>query len=168
MRITDRLSPRGRLLTAASAMLALLVAAAPAPAQATPADTLLGQRAVICSYGVRIEAHVARAEWTKTVIGATAPGNGMWVVAIVDVTNLGSANEGLYTFAKLRDERGREFKWAQYPPDPIDLAAAYGVKGSYEYFTPGVTEQSIMTFVVAGDAQTLTLQDNSVDPASCR
>jgi len=140
---------------------------APAPVQATPADTLVGQRATICSYGVKIDALVKRAEWTKTLLGTAAPGNGMWVVAIVDVNNIGKTQESLYTFAKIRDDRGREFKWSQYPPDPIDLASAYGVKGAYERFAPGITEESVMSFVVAGDAKTLTLQDDSVDPASC-
>jgi hypothetical protein len=154
-------------LSVACLVLSLLVPVVPVYAQPTPADTLVGQTVTFCSYGVPIEAQVARAEWTKTAAGATAPGNGMWVVAIVDVTVKGQSEEGLYTFAKLRDQAGREFKWAQYPPDPIDLAAAYGVKGSYERFTPGVTEQSVMSFLVAGDARTLTIEQNSVDPSAC-
>jgi hypothetical protein len=157
------------LFASICAALALTAITAPplALAQPTPADTLIGKAATMCSYGVPIELRVARAEWTKTVVGATAPGNGMWVVAVVDVMNRGQAQESLYSFAKLKDERGREFKWADYPPDPIELASAYGVKGSYEYFTPGVTEQSVMTFVVAGDARTLTIEQNSLDPAAC-
>jgi hypothetical protein len=90
----------------------------------------------------------------------------MWVVTSVDVTNQGRTAES-HTFAKLRDERGREFKWAQYPPDPIDLAAAYGVKGAYLSFSPGITEPSVITFVVPGDSTTLTLLPDPVDPASC-
>jgi hypothetical protein len=135
---------------------------------ANPAETLLGQRMTMCSYGVPIELTVARAEWTKTVIGVDAPGNGMWAVLIFDVTNKGVKDESLYSFAKLRDERGREFKWASYPPDPIDLSRAYGVKGSFEKFSPGVTEQSIAAFVVPPDVQSLTLLDASLDPAPCR
>ena len=50
----------------ASLMLPLLAPAAPAAAQPAPADTLVGQRATICSYGVPIDVQVARAEWTKT------------------------------------------------------------------------------------------------------
>jgi hypothetical protein len=163
------LSSRVTVAISVLALLALVATAAPTPAlaQPTPADTLVGKAAITCSYGVPIEARVARAEWTKTVVGDTAPGNGMWVVAVVDIMNRGQAQESLYSFFKLKDERGREFKWAQYPPDPINLAAAYGVKGSYENFTPGVTEQSIMTFVVAGDAKTLTLEQNALDPAAC-
>ena len=156
-----------RLTVGASLMLSLVGGTGTASAQPTPADTLVGRSTTICSYGVPIQLQVARAEWTKSVIGATAPGNGMWVVAIVDVTNQGLSDESLYTFAKLKDERGREFKWMQYPPDPIDLAAAYGVKGSYESFSPGVTEQSVITFLVAGDVKTLTIEENSVDPAAC-
>lgn len=162
-----RAALRAGALAWAGVMLILAVAAAPAPRQPTPADELVGQHVTICSYGVRLETRVARAEWTREVAGATAPGNEMWAVAVVDVTNQGAADESLYTFARLRDERGREFKWAQYSPDPIDLAAAYGVKGSYESFAPGVTEQSVMVFAVASDARTLTLEADPADPASC-
>jgi hypothetical protein len=163
-----RLFARGLLFVCMCTVLALVAAAPlPAMAQPTPADTLIGKRATICSYGVPIELHVVRAEWTKTVVGVTAPGNGMWVVAIVDVTNQGLEREGLYTFAKLKDERGRDFKWAVYPPDPIELAAAYDVKGTYEYFMPGVTEQSVISFVVAGDVRNLTLEPDSLDPSAC-
>jgi hypothetical protein len=161
------LAVRAAVLAWACAMLTLALAATPAPRQPTPADTLFGQRVTICSYGVKLEALVARAEWAKAVAGATAPGDGMWAVAVVDVTNLGGAEESLYTFAKLRDERGREFKWAQYPPDPIDLSAAYGVKGAYEYFAPAVTEPSVMAFAVPSDAKSLTLRDDPIDPAAC-
>src|SRR4051794_2125145 len=121
IRTRTRLSIQGMMFISAITALAVIATGAPpaALAQPTPADTLVGKRATMCSYGVPIEAQVARAEWTKTVLGATAPGNGMWVVAVVDVMNRGQAEESLYTFFKLRDERGRDFKWAQYPPDPI-------------------------------------------------
>jgi hypothetical protein len=169
MRFMTLARPRllARLSIGASLMLSLLGGASSVSAQPTPADTLVGRSTTMCSYGVPIQLQVARAEWTKSVIGANAPGNGMWVVAIVDVTNQGQSDEGLYTFAKLKDERGRDFKWAQYPPDPIDLAAAYQVKGTYERFTPGVTEQSVIAFLVAGDVKTLSIEADSLDPAAC-
>jgi hypothetical protein len=133
---------------------------APAPTSGNPAETLLGQRAVACNYGVELELVVARVEWTKTVAGATAPGNAMWVVAFLDVTNLSTQAEALYGAGSARvvDERGRQFNWAQYPPDPVDLSRAYGVKGSYEDFAPGITETTVAVFQVPGDVRTLTLE----------
>jgi hypothetical protein len=146
---------------------ALAALAGPPPAPSNPAETLVGQHATVCSYGVPIEIAVTRVEWTKTVLSDTAPGNAMWAVAIIDVTNQGTTNEALYgsASAKVVDERGREFDWRQYPPDPVDLGRAYGVKGSYENFSPGITEASVAIFQVPGDVQRLTLVGKSVGPA---
>ena len=144
-----------------------LAAPAPAPAFANPAETLIGQRATVCSYGVPIEIAVTGVEWVKTVIGNTAPGNAMWIVAFIDVTNQGTTNEALYgsASAKVVDERNRDFDWRQYPPDPVDFGRAYGVKGWYENFSPGITEASVAIFQVPGDVQRLTLVGKSIGPA---
>lgn len=147
--------------------LGALAAPVSAPAIANPAETLIGQRATTCSYGVPIEIAVTGVEWAKTVIGNTAPGNAMWVVAFIDVTNLGTTDERLYgrVSAKVVDERNRDFDWREYPPDPVDLGRAYGVKGWYERFSPGITEASIAIFQVPGDVQRLTLAGKSIGPA---
>lgn len=142
----------------ASAALAADVAPASAPPPATPADSLVGQRVTACNYNVDFDIVVARAEWVKTVAGATAPGNGMWVVAFIDTTNLSTKAEALVTRpVQVRDGRGREYNVSEYPPDPVDLARAYGVKGVYENFTPGITEQTVVTFQVPDSAGPLTL-----------
>ncbi len=144
------------------------VAAAPSPAAAAapvaagpanPAETLVGQRATVCNYGVELELEVARVEWIKTVIGQTAPGNAMWVVAFINVTNLSAKDEALYgaPSARVTDERGRQFDWKVYPPDPVDLGRAYSVKGHYENFAPGITEMTVATFQVPSDVRSLTL-----------
>ena len=130
----------------------------PLPAPRNAAETLVGQRATGCTYNVDFEIGVARVEWTKTVTGHAAPGNGMWVVAIVNVTNLGTKDASLTTYpVMLQDGRGRQFQVKEYPPDRVDLARAYGVKGTFEYFTPGITEQSVLTFQVPEDVGPLTL-----------
>jgi hypothetical protein len=134
---------------------------APAPpmaATATPADSLIGQRATLCAYGVEIEVSVARVEWTKTLVGDTAPGNGMWIVAFIDVTNLGTMNGSLYDSLLVRDARGREFLWRSYPPSPVDFSRAYGVKGAFENFSPGITEQTVASFQVPDNVGPLTLE----------
>ena len=128
-----------------------------APVTATPADSLIGQRATLCAYGVEIEAAVARVEWTKTLLGNAAPGNAMWIVAFIDLTNLGTMNGGPYDSLLVRDARGREFPWRSYPPDPVDFSRMYGVKGSFESFAPGITEQTVAAFQVPGDVGPLTL-----------
>jgi hypothetical protein len=144
-----------------------LAALAPPPAFANPAETLIGQRATVCSYGVPIEIAVTRVEWIKTLLDTAAPGNAMWIVAFIDVTNQGTTDEGLYgsASAKVVDERNREFDWRQYPPDPVDAGRAYNVKGWYERFSPGITEASIAVFQVPGDVQRLTLVGKSIGPA---
>jgi hypothetical protein len=135
-----------------------IAALAPPPAFANPAETLVGQRVTGCTYGVDYEIAVARAEWTKTVLGTDAPGNGMWIVAIIDVTNLGTKAQGLTTQpVQLRDDRGREYNVRNYPPDPVDFSRAYGVKLAVDNFEPGITEQTVIAFQVPGDVGPLTL-----------
>lgn len=140
---------------------AALAGGAPAPvasAPANPAESLVGQRVTACNYGVDFEIGVARVEWTKTVLGTTAPGNGMWIVAIIDVTNLSTTAESLTTRPlQVRDGRGREFNVREYPPDPVDLFRAYMVHAAFDRFQPGITEQSVVTFQVPDDVGPLTL-----------
>lgn len=157
----------GVVATIAEAQAALAGGPAPAPgsapppaAAANPAETLVGQRATTCSYGVDLELSVARVEWTKSVLGLDAAGNAMWVVAFLDVTNVGTKDESLYgpPSARVVDERGRQFDWRQYPPDPVELFRAYGVRASFQPFAPGVTEQTVAVFQVPGDVRSLTLE----------
>lgn len=140
---------------------AALAGGAPAPvtaAPANPAETLVGQRVTACNYGVDFEIAVARVEWTKTVLGTTAPGNGMWIVAIIEVTNLSNKAEALTTRPlQLRDGRGREYNVREYPPDPVDLFRAQMVHAAFQNFEPGITEQSVVTFQVPDDVGPLTL-----------
>ena len=132
-------------------------AAAPA-APANPAETLVGQRVTACNYSVDFDIEVARVEWTKTVIGNDAPGNAMWIVAFINVTNLSTKAEALTTRPlKVQDGRGREFNVKEYPPDPVDLHRAYGVRAAFQSFDPGITEQTVVTFQVPGDVGSLTL-----------
>src|SRR5579884_3965759 len=81
-----------------------------------PAQTLVGQRVTACNYGVDFDIAVSRVEWTKTVLDATAPGNGMWIVAYIDVTNLGTQAEALITRPlQVQDGQGRQFNVQEYP-----------------------------------------------------
>ena len=133
----------------------------PAPARAAPAnpaETLVGQRVTACNYNVDFEIAVARVEWTKSVIGTTAPGNGMWIVAIIDVTNLSTEAEALTTRPlQLRDGQGRTYNVREYPPSPVDLFRAYMVHAAFANFEPGITETSVVTFQVPDNVGPLTL-----------
>ena len=118
----------------------------------------MGQRVRACNYGVDFDIGVARVEWTKTVLTNTAAGNGMWIVAIIDVTNASNKAEALTTRPlQLRDGRGREYNVREYPPDPVDLFRAYMVHAPFQNFEPGITEQSVVTFQVPDDVGPLTL-----------
>ena len=129
-----------------------------ARAPANPAESLVGQRVRACNYNVDFEITVARVEWTKTVLETTAPGNGMWIVAIIDVTNLGTEAEALTTRPlQLRDATGREFNVREYPPDPVELFRAYMVHAAFQDFEPGITETSVVTFQVPDTVGPLTL-----------
>lgn len=152
----------GVVSTIAEAQAALAGRAAPvsAPPASNPAASLVGQQVRTCNYGVEFTVSVARAEWLKTVVGAEAPGNGMWVVAILDVTNESAKDEGLFSESlAVKDARGREFEWKNYPPDPVELFRAYNVKLQATKLIPGVTDQNVATFLVPNDAGPLTLID---------
>lgn len=168
--ITAGLRDGPTVATVAEAVAALDGSPAAPPAAAprspaNPAETLVGQVARVCSYGVPIDIQVVSVEWRKELLGTTAPGNAMWIVALLDVTNLGTKTETLYGggSAKVTDERGRDFDWRQYPPDPVDFTRAYNVKLSG--FNPGITEQTVAAFQVPGDVQRLTLVGKSLGPA---
>lgn len=129
-----------------------------APTAANPAETLIGQRVTACNYNVDFEIGVVRVDWTKTVVGATAPGNGMWIAAIIEVTNLSNKAEALTTRPlQLKDSRGREYNVREYPPDPVEVFRAYGVHAPFQNFEPGITEESVVTFQVPSDVGPLTL-----------
>ena len=135
---------------------------APTPSQAAPpanpAESLVGQRVTACNYGIDFEIAVVRVEWTKTMLGTTAPGNAMWIVAFIDVTNLSNQAHALTTRPlQLRDERGREYNVREYPPDPVDLVRAYMVHAAFNNFEPGITETSVVTFQVPDTVGPLTL-----------
>lgn len=118
----------------------------------------MGQQVRACTYGIDFDIGVARVEWIKSVLGTAAAGNGMWIVAIIDVTNAGMKAQGLTTRPiQVRDARGREFNVREYPPDPVDLFRAYAVRAAFQNFEPGITEQSVVTFQVPADVGPLTL-----------
>lgn len=144
--------------TVGEAQAAIGADAPPPPGPANPAETLIGQRVRACNYGVDFEIGVTRVEWTKTVIGQTAAGNGMWIVAIIDVTNLSTKAESLTTRPlQVRDAAGRQYNVREYPPDPVDLFRAYEVHAAFQNFEPGITELSVVTFQVPDNVGPLTL-----------
>ena len=64
-----------------------------------------------CWYGAHLEVRVVDAYTAKTVQGKDARGSGLWLVAIVDATNLDQERgEGVFAL-KLQDDRGRAFGW---------------------------------------------------------
>lgn len=147
------------IATVGEANMALAGGAPAAPSgPANPAETVVGQRVTACNYGVDFELAVVRVEWTKTVLETTAAGNGMWIVAIIEVTNLSTKAEALTTRPlQLRDAGGREYNVREYPPDPVDLFRAYAVHAAFQNFEPGITEQSVVTFQVPENVSPLTL-----------
>jgi len=74
-------------------------------------ETLIDQQTVTCWYGAHLEVRVVDAYTAKTVQGKDARGSGLWLVAIVDATNLDQERgEGVFAL-KLQDDRGRAFGW---------------------------------------------------------
>ena len=131
-----------------------------------PAASLVGQSATACKGALRVRFDVVQAEWRRTVVDRTARGSAMWAVVIADVTNLGPFADGLQGLAKVTDEQGREFTWRLFNGPDIyvedDIAAAFGLRPSWDVFTPGITERTVLLFEVAGDARSLQLLPNNL------
>jgi len=149
------------LLTVAVAVALATGFPAPAPlarAAANPADSLVGQQVTACNYAADLEVVVVQADWTRTVVGETAPGGGLWIVALIDVTNVADKTEALTTRPlQLRDEAGNVYDVQEDPPDVTAVALAYGVTPPWQPFEPGITTRSVVTFLVPADVGALTL-----------
>jgi hypothetical protein len=131
------------------------------PAPPSPASTLIGQSVTACKGELHVRFDVVDAYWRKTIVDQTARGTAMWAVVIADVTNLGPFTDALQGLAKVKDDQGREFTWRLFNGLDIyvedQIAAEFGLRPSWDVFTPGITERTVLLFEVAGDAHTLTL-----------
>ena len=85
----------------------------------------------------------------------------MWLVAIVNMTNQAMAVGIPADTVSLRDERGREFTRNGDVLFLTEVGREYGVQQPYIIVQPGITEQVVMVFAVAPDAQTLTLASSN-------
>lgn len=132
-----------------------------APAPQHPAASLVGQSVTACKGELRVRFAVVDAGWRKTIVDRTAQGTAMWAVVIADVTNLGPFADGLQGLVKVKDDRGREFSWRLFNGLDIyvedQIAAEFGLRPSWDVFTPGITERTVLLFEVAGDARSLQL-----------
>src|SRR5436305_1945257 len=63
--------------------------------QAGPAAGLIGQQVTACNYNKDLAVTVTGVDWTSVVADAVAPDGTMWVVALLDVTNLSEISEAL-------------------------------------------------------------------------
>jgi hypothetical protein len=145
--------------------LALLVIGALTPltsdAQANPAQSLIGRSVTACKGELHFTFTVVDAEWRKTVVDRPARGNAMWAVVIADVTNHGPFTDGGQGLAKVQDTQGREYAWTLFNGPDIyvedEIAAEFGLRPSWDVFTPGITERTVLLFEVAAGATSLTL-----------
>jgi hypothetical protein len=159
-----------RAFRAAGAALVILMLGVGA-AQAQPANaarTLIDQSTVTCRPETTFRFTVVDAVATRTIVDYTASDDRTWVVAVVDVTNLGSQSNFIQALVKARDERGREYYWTTFNgPDIVvedGLAAQFGVKPSWQAFEPGIAERTVIPIEIDNDVRTLTLLP---DPLSC-
>jgi hypothetical protein len=131
------------------------------PAVSHPAASLIGQSVTACKGELQFRFEVVDADWRKTIVDRTATGTAMWAVVIADVTNLGPFADAGQGLAKVRDDRGREFSWRLFNGENLyvedQIAAEFGLRPSWDVFTPGITERTVLLFEVAGDARSLGL-----------
>lgn len=131
------------------------------PATQHPAATLVGQSVTACKGELRVRFDVVAADWRRTIVDRTTRGTAMWAVVVADVTNLGPFMDAVQGLAKLKDDRGREFAWRLFNGPDIyvedQIAAELGLRPSWDTFTPGITERTVLLYEVAGDARSLQL-----------
>jgi len=143
---------------------AAMAAVAPTPVISNPAQTLIGQSARVCAeVGFPFQQDIVDAQWQKTVAGRDATGNAMWAVVFVNMTNLTNNDLAAYRGATpafyLADERGRRFDGdlGRFFDQQHQLAADNGFAAYEAQLKPGVTEERVIAFEVAPDAQRLTM-----------
>jgi hypothetical protein len=125
---------------------------------ATPADGLVGQRVIACTYGKDLAVTVTGVDWTAVVADGLAPEGAMWLVARLDVTNLSDISEALTSRPlQLQDARGAVYPVQEDPPDATLVAQLYSVYPPWQEFEPGVLTPSVVTFLVPADVGGLTL-----------
>lgn len=157
-------------LFATAALAVLLIAGGLSPtesrAQSNPVQTLVGQQITACKGELRFRFDVVQAEWRKTIVDRTAQGSAMWAVVIADVTSLGPFADAGQGLAKVRDDQGREFSWRLFNGLDIyvedEIAAEFGLRPSWDIFTPGITERTVLLFEVAGDSRSLDLLPDNI------
>lgn len=136
----------------------LLAAGGTAHGQSDPIAALAGQQTQACNYNADLDVTVVWTDATAVLVGTPAPAGQIWAVLIIDVTNVSDKVEALTSRPlELRDDRGRTFEVSEDPPDVADVAAAYEVLSPWYEFVPGITERSVVTFLVPRDVAALTL-----------
>jgi hypothetical protein len=124
----------------------------------TPADGLVGQQVTACTYGADLAVTVTGVDWTPVLADAVAPNGSRWVVALLQVTNLADKTEALTSRPlELMDAAGNHYLVQEDPPDASLVAEAYGVQPPWQEFVPGVPTPSVVTFLVPGTVDGLTL-----------
>ncbi|HZQ37000.1 MAG TPA: hypothetical protein VFD32_13805 [Dehalococcoidia bacterium] len=125
---------------------------------ATPADGLVGQQVTACTYDADLAVTVTGVDWTPVVADGVAPDGSSFVVALLAVTNLADKTEALTSRPlELVDAAGTHYLVQEDPPDASLVAEAYGVQPPWQEFDPGVTTASVVTFLVPGTVDGLTL-----------
>lgn len=144
----------------------------PAPAVVTTtapvnaATSLIGQSVIACKGELRFRFSVVQAETRQMVVDRPARAGAMWVVAIADVTNLGTFSDSGQGLAKVRDNQGREFAWRLFNGENIyvedQIAAEFGLRASWEISDPGISNRTVLLFEVESTARTLTLLPDNI------
>lgn len=124
----------------------------------SPADGLVGQQVVACTYDADLAVTVTGVDWTPVVADGVAPSGSSFVVALLDVTNLADKTEALTSRPlELVDAAGNHYLVQEDPPDVTLAAEAYGVQPPWQEFVPGVTTPSLVTFLLPDSVEGLTL-----------
>lgn len=136
------------------------------PAPPHPAASLIGQSVTACKGELRFRFDVVDADWRAMIVDRPAAGTAMWAVVIADVTNLGPFTDAGQGLVKVRDDQGREFPWRLFNGEHIyvedEIAAEFGLRPSWDVFTPGITERTVLLYEVAGDARSLELLHDNI------
>lgn len=130
----------------------------PPPPPPSGQDPLIGQRASACNYNADMSIVVLGVDRVRTIADGVAPSGYQWIVLTIQVTNTSNKAEALTSRpVLLRDASGTLYEVREDPPDITAVADMYGVTAPWLAFLPGVTDRSVLTYLVPTNAGTLTL-----------
>jgi hypothetical protein len=119
--------------------------------------SLVGQTTTDCEDGVKFGVRVSEVDWRSTLGSAKRADAGhIWLVAVVEVTNVDSKPGSYFSAGLIQDETGAKFKRVFLQGDIAELAHPYRVD-DFVALSPGEAMRWFVVFHVPSTVRSLML-----------